>query len=673
MEDERLTLTCHMCDNVGFDVAEDGFYYCSHCGSQAEDIIDTGVADEDFVNKGGGMDGAIYSAKHTRHIAIKVEPLSQSQSIFQSQLLDNSNHVKKEELDEDMVDGVGPIGPSDFGSGMGGSIVPSFEAFSNEVRMRYVLGVQLMIEFQCQALVEKFEVSPLVCGLAGTIWLRYVSGSRVFDDKWADDVYIDSENQKPGQCENFKPRAKYKDELHNCHGQRAIMIWFRYLRKKIPLSCSLAISFLACHIAREAILPTDILKWSLEGKLPYFASFVEIEKKIGRPTRACPISSSHMFKPSQPVSLQKLESMAASIAQSIGLHLPPVNFHAIASLYLKQLSLPVEKILPHACRIYEWSMPPDLWLSANDLRLPTRVCVMSILIVAIRILYNIHGFGEWERSLSNHSGMSTSSTQLGNSDPKTEDGGSPSANFDDSDLELDRSSLNGHKKIELSAAELLCNLEAKCYEFNDPYEYSKDLPTYLQYCKDVVFAGLEPSYVHFKEANIIEKLWEFYQEEIDGESPKDRGIACNGGLNQKRSRDDELLKGNKKIRENGYIELHGEDSGETIEDKAIRRLKLDMEDNRFCYIPPRSNLKRFDYLHYARKKDEGSMIYVAHADYYILLRACARVAQVDTRIMHVGVLSLERRLDWLEKRIDHCIHLPQHGMDDSIGLSNLNL
>ena len=88
-------------------------------------------------------------------------------------------------------------------------------------------------------------------------------------------------------------------------------------------------------------------------------------------------------------------------------------------------------------------------------------------------------------------------------------------------------------------------------------------------------------------------------------------------------------------------------------DSEIRRMKTDMEENRFCYIPPRVNVKQPDkYLHYNRKRDEGSFRYVAHADYYILLRSCSNVAQVDIRIMHNGVLGLGRRLTWLEKTIE---------------------
>lgn len=42
-------------------------------------------------------------------------------------------------------------------------------------------------------------------------------------------------------------------------------------------------------------------------------------------------------------------------------------------------------------------------------------------------------------------------------------------------------------------------------------EYCKDLPTYLQFCKDVVFAGSKPSLNDEKEEELIESLWEFYQ------------------------------------------------------------------------------------------------------------------------------------------------------------------
>lgn len=132
---------------------------------------------------------------------------------------------------------------------------------------------------------------------------------------------------------------------------------------------------------------------------------------------------------------------------------------------------------------------------------------------------------------------------------------------------------------------------------------------------------------------------------------------------------------------------HDHSSGKSRVREAIRQMKLDMEENRFCYIPPSLKRKKLDYIHYARKRDEGALTYVAHADYYILLRVCARIALVDIRILHIGVLSLERRLDFLEEQTDKCLHskptkitcrfcsdqAPQNGSDDLPELSNTNI
>lgn len=96
-------------------------------------------------------------------------------------------------------------------------------------------------------------------------------------------------------------------------------------------------------------------------------------------------------------------------------------------------------------------------------------------------------------------------------------------------------------------------------------------------------------------------------------------------------------------------------SKESHKEREIRRMISNMDENRFCYIPPRSKVKRHDYLHYTRKKGKGAYVYAAHGDYYILLRSCARVAQLDARSMHTAVLSFERRLAWLEKNINHCL------------------
>ncbi|OWM89400.1 TATA box-binding protein-associated factor RNA polymerase I subunit B [Punica granatum] len=687
---DTLNIMCQACGNVGFADGSDGFFYCTRCGSQADDIVDTGVADEDFVENSNR--GALYHASHRRQAplasAVKYESLASQSQLWTALTLSPKSPKKEQQQDDaydpypspaaDVFGSIGPVTPDDFAPSMGSRVL-SREDYYNEVRIRYVMGLQLMVQLQCEALVKECGANPLVGRICGPIWLRFVAATQVFDDSWAEKTITDSETQRQGDVEEPKKLPlKFRAEPQNMHGQRAVMIWYRSLRKRIPLSSSMAISFLACHVAREPILPSDMVQWSVEGKLPYFSAFTEIEKDIGPPSNACPLSSSLMFRPSESVSSQKLESLAASIGQLIGLEFPPVNFCAIASRYLDELSLPEERILAQARLIQEWSMPPDLWLSSSEKRLPTRVGVMSILIVAIRILYNINGFGEWEKSLSEGACSS-----------------SPDGNSENSD--------------DFDAKKLLQKLHARYNEIGHTSEYFKDLPTYLQYCKDVVFAGMEPPFEDYEEEKAMEQLWEFYQNNKNFEQADDQDPWFAKYSNGKRPRDCDKCERNPSVENK---KLHDESSNDTdqsyessMEDKnagpsdrtsaetyrerAIRKLKLDMEENRFVYIPPRVKIKRHDYLHYKRKSDDGVWAYVAHADYYILLRACARVAQVDIRLMHMGVLIFEKRLAWLEKRIDHCLCVKppeiscefcSHGTQDNIednvdeiNLSRLNL
>ncbi|CAM8913498.1 unnamed protein product [Rhodiola kirilowii] len=688
MDEDEVNGICEMCGGGRFVGGNDGYYYCTDCHHQSQDVMDTGVAEEDFANT--GADG-FYLASHRRREhasapglrAIKAEPISQFVPDSYVPGFFGGSGVKKEEVAGEEFNG-----PIDFGFSLGyeADDQKTYKYTYSEVRMRYVMGIQLMLEMQCTALVENFGVNPLICGLASSIWLRFVAASEVFDDGWADNAISESEAKQPGIQEDIDRPPRYFREFRNSHGERAVMIWYKSLRKMIPLSSSLAVSYLACHVARESILPTHILKWTLEGKLPYLVAFTEIQKVFPCHPSRCPLSACFMFRPSEVVPTQKLEAMAAKVADIIGLDLPPVNFHEIASKYLKQLSLPVEEILQRADCIVDWSMPPELWLSVNELRLPTRVYVMAVLIVSIRIFYNIHGFGVWEKSLSNRERKFDSSCEPNIVSPSCSVAESPTKSKGLSMLNNDSCP---------DAGELLCNLEAKYGKLLNNYEYSKDLPTYLNYNKNVIFGGIELS--NDDEKTIAEELWDIYLREP--EQNEEFATPYDNMRKGKRSRDYETPhdgyssgsdSDSKRIAYSGdastpsahgksfHLDDHSEQSysddhaiprtpndpsspaidhqaASKNKEEAINRLKADMEENRFCYIPPRINVKRHDYLHYVRKKDGGAYTYVAHADYYILLRSCARVAEVDIRLMHMGVMNLERRLAWIEKRIDHCL------------------
>ncbi|XP_028776455.1 TATA box-binding protein-associated factor RNA polymerase I subunit B-like [Neltuma alba] len=247
--------------------------------------------------------------------------------------------------------------------------------------------------------------------------------------------------------------------------------------------------------------------------------------------------------------------------------------------------------------IYEWSLSPGLWLSTNQSRFPTRLCVLSIIIVAIRMLYNINGFGFWERSLSTNAAPS----------------GSRGKKKCSMDLNLER------EQLEEEAAKLLSHLHSLYTGVPKQYEYAKDLQTYLKYCEDSVFAGLELPFEDYEENMMIkdgEDSWVSKVSEPKTDEQKFAGIE---------------------------------------ENEALKTLKLDMQEKGFNYIPPRMKPRKFNYIYYGRKKDDGILSYVAHADYYILLRACAQLAQVDIRIMHMAVMKFEKRLDWIEKKIENIL------------------
>ncbi|XP_030959285.1 TATA box-binding protein-associated factor RNA polymerase I subunit B-like [Quercus lobata] len=171
-------LACQSCGFVGLSSDSDGYFCCDRCGAQAEDFIETGVADEDFVDKGFGGGAVYFWNSLNQNIDNETTPIK-----------------KEEEFYEADVDG--PTGPEDFGGSV--KVKPTFEDYYHEIRIRYVLGFQYMIQFQCEALVREFKVSPLICGLAGTIWMRFVACSAVSDDDWADQTIQNSEMERTSE------------------------------------------------------------------------------------------------------------------------------------------------------------------------------------------------------------------------------------------------------------------------------------------------------------------------------------------------------------------------------------------------------------------------------------------------------------------------------------------
>ncbi|RLN27837.1 TATA box-binding protein-associated factor RNA polymerase I subunit B-like isoform X1 [Panicum miliaceum] len=330
----------------------------------------------------------------------------------------------------------------------------------------------------------------------------------VFDDMWAGQVIAEHsaagrEKRSGGGDNNNTPeevKSEWEDDIFPRQNDRRRVEFaiLRSLKMLLPVYSTLAVCFLACHIPREAILPTDIYMWAMEGKIPYLAVFNEVDRLLRSSLQLqdCPLDARQLFRPVRVIGAWQLEASAGSIAQSVGLRLPSVNFYAIAQRYLKDLSLPADKILPYACRIYEWAMPAELWLSSNPARVPTRVCVMAILVVALRVLYNINGQGTWEK-------ICEEERNTGGSDP---DANAPTFK------ELDDSNSG-----EFGMRELLCAIADAYDKINVSHDYSSDLRSYLKYCKEVIFTGIT---VSTEKEHLIEIFSDMYKARED-DNPKE--------------------------------------------------------------------------------------------------------------------------------------------------------
>lgn len=333
--------------------------------------------------------------------------------------------------------------------------------------------------------MERHRVGSLAASLAGTIWLRWVAASKVFDEMWVHKMLAIAASVEEGHSASKDKQSELEGDAQKSQNSYEFL-FLRSLRMMLPVYSTLAVCFLACHVARETILPTDICRWAMEGKLPYVAAFTQVDKLLGSSLNDCPLSSRQLFRPTRVIGAWQLEAAAGSIAQKIGLLLPSVNFYLIAQRFLKELSLPIEKILPHACRIYEWAMPAELWLSSNPGRVPSRVCVMAILIVALRVLYGINGQGIWESIAQTENAV----------------GSDPEASAPHS-IEPD-----SNNSEEFDARELLCTLAASYDKIDVGHDYSKEVHSYLKYCKDVVFTGMTFS---LEEEHLIDIFWDMYK------------------------------------------------------------------------------------------------------------------------------------------------------------------
>jgi hypothetical protein len=119
-------------------------------------------------------------------------------------------------------------------------------------------------------------------------------------------LFVDN-NNKPDEL-----KSEWEDDIfpRQKDRRRVEFAFLRSLRMLLPIYSTLAVCFLACHIAREAILPTGIYKWVMEGKIPFLAVCTEVDRLLGSSLQLqdCPLDARRLFRPVRVIGAWQLES-----------------------------------------------------------------------------------------------------------------------------------------------------------------------------------------------------------------------------------------------------------------------------------------------------------------------------------------------------------------------------
>lgn len=701
---------CTICGGDDLHAGEDGLFYCCACGSQSQQFQEQALDVDETL-----MAVSVMRTRRT-HAPGDPHPLLHPQEGSQPC---HAVHPSQSKVHQ-------PIDPKE-----------AMDRAAGIIRQSYIEGLQDILQMQCEAVVQKLRVTPLVCGIVGPIWLRFLALSQIFEKDWAKEA-IEVEEAREDEKRRKKPRqGRRKDvqgtkvrkmqlkeslqDLRTSHGSMASLVWLAALKKRIPLAVTLALLYLACHIAREAILPTDIVKWAQEGNLPYLAAFCQISEKSGH---VLPIDARSMFRPANVTSARKLEFMAASIAKRVGLQLPPVNFQAISCRLMEQLKLPVERLSVYVCRFVDWYTPSGLWLSDDIHAIPSRVYVMAMVMIVLKILYKINGQGYCEKAIlsseESHEGVnnaacrkingerSKAAGQMAN-EAMTELGSIESVTPKalDFDIHEEEKMMNVRELCPASEAFgdtddtrsgmlLLQELEKSWQEQKiQHFDYEKDLTTYLKYCQDVIFSGLK---LQNEEERMSERLWGLYEQALETETfdvkkepyslerlgkpafsnvSRDSQASVSASVKGGKSNVEESTgisnflstttnqEATEKRKKNDL--KYQQAGGERTHMRTLEEIVDDMEEFGFSYLPPSINMVPSDqYLRYVRKEAKGtSSQRFLHADYFILLCACAQVISVEPMALYWCVQRVENGLKWIDGKVKNVIHTEVQKLRDA--------
>eukprot|EP00877_Chromochloris_zofingiensis_P011082 jgi/Chrzof1/6227/Cz17g16140.t1 len=234
-----------------------------------------------------------------------------------------------------------------------------------DTALLYVRCLQTLLQAQGEALVNQFGVIAQVIPVMRQLWLSYIPTCGILepdfynrpgqpaaptdtdaataeeenmgtepDDEDHDDGTDDAEQQQQQQQQQMMGRgARHASELRK----------ITKLRSALWGAChpqtTLHIAYLACLYTREAVTTLDIIRWSLDGQLPYLnlPAISAGQLSSAGPSVHLPLQ---VLRPVITGGPMQFMARCYKLAGQLKLALPPINGGALLQRAVLQLGLP---------------------------------------------------------------------------------------------------------------------------------------------------------------------------------------------------------------------------------------------------------------------------------------------------------------------------------------------
>ncbi|GAB4816552.1 hypothetical protein N2152v2_003598 [Parachlorella kessleri] len=277
-----------------------------------------------------------------------------------------------------------------------------------EAAMAYVHCLQRLLQRQATALRDVLGINPLVLGALEQLWLAYLPLTEVLEESFT--RKLEERIKPPQQQQQQQPPQQQQQQQEeegeaaavageatirpavaataDAGGRTAALVLGEGLRHALPPGVTLSLCFLACWQLREAVSPQDLVRWALNGQLPFWELARLSRAAVEEYAAVLPLA---FLDPRGVPSPTRVWDEAVLIAARIGLRCPPLNVGLWLDRWTQELAL------PQAVGVVGLQLYQLYRLDCPQYHLQYRVLAqahthaMALLLVAVKLLYGLDG------------------------------------------------------------------------------------------------------------------------------------------------------------------------------------------------------------------------------------------------------------------------------------------